>query len=318
MKGYLRSVLIFIMIFAIAFGGCLYSAEAYYEDVGAVYVPYIDQINVDYTNSPCVMYSFTVPQGVRVSYVKFDVWVFNNGGILEIWINSNSVKSINVSSNRSYTLTYGSIVYPGSTIKLVGKNASSNDMKVTVHDTSCMIIQFDMASQASVDAAKSSADTAATNAQNAYNAANAAKTSADAAKTSADTAAARVWDSTESKSAATLAKEARDKANQALTEINNVKTVVNNLRSSVTPQIQKISGLNGATCTKTTSFTVVVQASGATQYRVKLDNGSWGSWTAMGTPTTVTVSTTGAHTVYVEIQNASGATASGQMTFFKI
>lgn len=175
----------------------------------------------------------------------------------------------------------------------------------------------DAARTAAVDA-KNAANTAASNASNAYNAANAAKSSADAAKTSADTAAARVWDSTESKSAATLAKEARDKANQALTQINNVKTVVNNLQSSVTPQIQKISGLNGATCTKTTSFTVVVQASGATQYRVKLDNGSWGSWTAMGTPTTVTVSTTGAHTVYVEIQNASGATASGHMTFFKI
>lgn len=152
-----------------------------------------------------------------------------------------------------------------------------------------------------------------------YSAADAARTAAVDAKNAANTAASRVWDSTEGKSAATLAKEARDKANQAITEINNVKSVVNNIQASIGPQILKISGLNGATCTRTTTFTVVVQASGATQYRVKLDSGSWGSWTAIGTPATISgISTTGAHTVYVEVQNASGATASGQMTFFKI
>ncbi|NPV30769.1 MAG: hypothetical protein HPY58_14225 [Firmicutes bacterium] len=175
------------------------------------------------------------------------------------------------------------------------------------------------ADQATAEAAKASADAAKTEAINAKNAADTAatiaanaKASADAAKTSADTAAARVWDSVESKSAATLAKEARDKANQALTEILNVKV-------SIGPLILKVSGRNNATCTRATSFDVVIQASGATEFRVKADTGSWSEWVPVGSVATATgIIGSGAHTVYVEARNAAGAMATGQMTVFKI
>lgn len=146
-----------------------------------------------------------------------------------------------------------------------------------------------------------------------------AATLAKEARNKASTAASRVWDATESKSAATLAKEARDKANQALTEINNVKGIVNNIQASVGPQILKVSGRNNATCTRTTSFDVVIQASGATEFRVKADTGSWSAWVPVGSYATTTgMSETGAHTIYVEARNAAGAVATAQMTVFKI
>lgn len=171
----------------------------------------------------------------------------------------------------------------------------------------------------SVRQAVDAANTAASNASAAKTSADAAKSEATAAKNAANTAAERVWDSAESKSAATLAKEARDKANQALTEIDNVKSIVNNIQASVGPQILKITGRNNATCTRTTSFDVVVQASGATEFRVKADAGSWSAWVPMGSSATATgISVSGAHTIYVEVRNASGATASGQMSIFKI
>ena len=153
--------------------------------------------------------------------------------------------------------------------------------------------------------AKSSADSAANNALNAYNAAN--------------NAAIYTWDSSEAKSAATLAKEARDKANQALTEITNVKNTVNNIQASIGPQIFKVTGQNGATCTTGTSFTVVIQATNAVQWRAKVDSGgTWSSWASITSPITLSVSSTGAHTIFVEAQNSSGVTATGQMIMFKI
>lgn len=149
-------------------------------------------------------------------------------------------------------------------------------------------------------------------AQAAYNAANAARSSADAA-------AARVWDGAEGKSAATLAKEARDKANQALTAINNLQATVNNIQSSVGPQILKVRGLNGATATRTNTFSVTVEAANATEFRAKVDGGTWSAWTPVSSPLTLAgFDAYGAHTVYVEVRNASGATSAGQMTAFRL
>lgn len=168
------------------------------------------------------------------------------------------------------------------------------------------------ADQDTAQAAYDAASAANTNAYNAYLAAN-------AAKSSADTVAARVWDSTEGKSAATLAKEARDKANQALTEISNVKSIVASIQSSVGPQILKVRGLNGATATRTNTFTVTVEAANATEFRARVDGGSWSAWTPVSTPIALAgFDAYGAHTIYVEVRNASGATATGQMTAFRL
>ncbi|RJX20166.1 MAG: hypothetical protein C4575_07045 [Desulforudis sp.] len=151
-----------------------------------------------------------------------------------------------------------------------------------------------------------------------YRATNAAKTAAVDAKNAADTASARVWDSAESKSAATLAKEARDRANQALTEINNVKNMVNNIQASVGPQINRVQGLNGATATTTSSFTVVVDASGATEFRARREGGTWTGWASVDNSLSVSGLTVGVNTIQVEVRNASGATATGRMIAFRL
>jgi hypothetical protein len=137
------------------------------------------------------------------------------------------------------------------------------------------------------------------------------------ANTNATNAATRTWDPTEGKSAATLAKEARDKSNEALTEINTIKTTIDSIKSSIAPVITKTIGLNGATCTKTSIFTVTIQASGADEYRAKLDSGSWTVW---GTSKNITLGglTNGAHTINVQARNSNGVVAESSMVVFKL
>jgi hypothetical protein len=136
-------------------------------------------------------------------------------------------------------------------------------------------------------------------------------------KTNATNAATRTWDPTEGKSAATLAKEARDKSNEALTEINTIKTTIDSIKSSIAPVITKTIGLNGATCTKTSNFTVTIQASGADEYRARLDSGSWTTW---GTSKNITLGglTNGAHTINVQARNSNRVVAESSMVVFKL
>jgi hypothetical protein len=143
------------------------------------------------------------------------------------------------------------------------------------------------------------------------------KTKLNNTYTNATNAATRTWDPTEGKSAATLAKEARDKSNEALTEINTIKTTIDSIKSSIAPVITKTIGLNGATCTKTSIFTVTIQASGADEYRAKLDSGSWTVW---GTSKNITLGglTNGAHTINVQARNSNGVVAESSMVVFKL
>ena len=143
------------------------------------------------------------------------------------------------------------------------------------------------------------------------------KTIASNANANATNAATRTWDPTEGKSAATLAKEARDKSNEALTEINTIKTTIDSIKSSIAPVITKTIGLNGATCTKTSNFTVTIQASGADEYRARLDSGSWTAW---GTSKNITLGglTNGAHTINVQARNSNGVVAESSMVVFKL
>jgi len=163
-------------------------------------------------------------------------------------------------------------------------------------------------------------------AQNAETAAIDAKTEAADAKSAANTASARVWDTTTGKSAASLAREARDKANNVeakinnvQTEINDIKNIVTNIQNSATPHIQKISGRNGATCTRTSSFDVTIQASDAVEFRVKSDSGTWSNWASLDNYATATgLSSPGVYTIFIEAKSPSGATAMGQMMVFKL
>ncbi|MCL6560924.1 MAG: hypothetical protein K6U74_19475 [Firmicutes bacterium] len=91
------------------------------------------------------------------------------------------------------------------------------------------------------------------------------------------------------------------------------------LQNSMAPVLLKVSGYNGATCTTGSTFNVVVQASGATEFRVKADTGSWSSWVPVsGYATATGITGTRAHTIFVEVKNAAGAITTGQMTVFKL
>ncbi|MDN5344529.1 MAG: hypothetical protein PWQ18_640 [Clostridia bacterium] len=138
---------------------------------------------------------------------------------------------------------------------------------------------------------------AATNAQNAYNAANAAKASADqaAANTTYGGQSAAYW-------AYQAAQGGAD---------------------TTPPTIQKIGGLNGATCTTSGTFYVVVQATdnrvGQLQARAQVDGGTWTGWYNIPqNAIPVTLSSAGAHTITVEVKDAAGNSSQATMTAFRV
>lgn len=153
--------------------------------------------------------------------------------------------------------------------------------------------------------ASTNASTAATNAQNAYNAATTAATSASSAATNALNA----YNNT--------IYDGESAAYWAYLAANNINV------DDTPPVIQKLSGANGATCTTKSSFSVVVNASdnkpGQLQARAKVDSGSFGSWVNIPqSAISVTLSTSGAHTITVEVKDAAGNVSSATMIAFRI
>jgi hypothetical protein len=112
------------------------------------------------------------------------------------------------------------------------------------------------------------------------------------------------WDEKEfrDKSAAELAKEARDKAGETQdvinTKLEGINTNITNIKNSIPPQIHKVQGKNGATCTTNGYFTVVISASNANQYRAWDSAYSAPGW---GSSNVVTIPIgSGARTIIVE------------------
>ncbi|WXJ84375.1 hypothetical protein MTBGP_11660 [Moorella thermoacetica] len=145
--------------------------------------------------------------------------------------------------------------------------------------------------------AQSAANSANTNAQNAYNAANAAKASADqaAANTTYSGQSAAYW-------AYLAAQGGTDTA---------------------PPTIQKVAGQNGATCTSTGTFYVVVQATdnraGQLQAHAQVDGGVWTGWYNIPqNAIPVSLSSVGAHTITVEVKDAAGNSSQATMTAFRV
>lgn len=183
------------------------------------------------------------------------------------------------------------------------------------------------------------AASAATNAQNAYNAANAAKSSADAAKSSADAA------KTSANTAATNAQNAYNAANTAATNAQNAYNAANTAAAqtiyngqsaaywaylaaqggtdTTPPTIQKVAGQNGATCTSTGTFYVVIQATdnkaGQLQARAQVDGGTWTGWYNIPqSAIPVSLSSVGAHTITVEVKDPAGNSSQATMTAFRV
>ena len=85
------------------------------------------------------------------------------------------------------------------------------------------------------------------------------------------------------------------------------------------PIIKKISGQNGATCTTSGTFNVVVSASdnsgGALQAQASVDGGGYGSLVTLPNSIPVLLSD-GAHTITVRVQDEAGNTTTETMTAF--
>jgi hypothetical protein len=144
--------------------------------------------------------------------------------------------------------------------------------------------------------ANSNAQTAATNAQNAYNAASSA---ASYAQTAANQT---VYNG---QSAAYWANQAYSYAMLAA--------------QNAAPRIEKVQGLNGATCTTGSSFTVVISASPSSNVQYRVTCGSFDSgWTTSNQITISSGLVSGANTATVQVKNAVGNTAQASFTFFKL
>jgi len=183
------------------------------------------------------------------------------------------------------------------------------------------------AAKKAADKAKLSADTAASNAID-------AKTSANTAATRAQTSINQTIDA--GTSAASWAHQSFDKANAASqdvayiknTQIPSILTKIDNINNTIAsdnvpPVIQKVAGKNGATCTTSGIFNIVVSAtdnnSGQLWAQARVDEGSWTSW--FNIPQSfipLTLSAAGSHTITVNVKDVSGNISSTSMTAFRI
>ncbi len=160
--------------------------------------------------------------------------------------------------------------------------------------------------KASADGAKTSADlaynkanTAATNASNAYNkATNNYNILANGTK-----GLYKVYD--EVILAKNATNNANTKVNSIYNEIGNLKAEVNNINNNIkqmaSPTINKVSGQNGATCTTSDSFTVVIEADNADEYCAGVD-GVFTKW-GPSNLVQVNINETGAKMIEVRVRN---------------
>lgn len=95
------------------------------------------------------------------------------------------------------------------------------------------------------------------------------------------------------------------------------------LAANAPPTIQKLSGLNGATCVaKDGTFNVVVTATdnkaGQLQAQAKVDSGSYGAWVNIPQDTVSVTLPQGAHTITVQVKDAAGNMSTATMTAFGV
>lgn len=85
--------------------------------------------------------------------------------------------------------------------------------------------------------------------------------------------------------------------NEIQNSINSIKTDIQN---TVQPHIEKVVGLGGATCTRSTTFTVVISATGTNEYCARVSGNSWSPWTAENNISVPVGSTPGAKTIEIK------------------
>ncbi|MCL6479544.1 MAG: hypothetical protein K6T65_14255 [Peptococcaceae bacterium] len=142
-----------------------------------------------------------------------------------------------------------------------------------------------------------------------------ARDAANTAKISAEQAKNNTWNATYNKSAATLAGEAASGSwynGQSAAYWASVAAL------NSTPMINRVQGLNGATCTTGSSFTVVITSTPSTNVQYRVTCGSFDSgWTTNNTITITDGIANGANTITAYVKNAVGNTATATLVFFK-
>ena len=194
-------------------------------------------------------------------------------------------------------------------------------------------------------AAKELADAAHTDAQNAANRtwyngnesaywAYSANSKSNDAKNNSATAANRTYYS--GKSSARWGYDNYSKIAAVENTVNNldsemdvINTKVTNIGNSLStgdstpPTLLSIQGYKNATCTTTSKFSVVVDASdptGPVEFRVRTDTGPWSNWITVGDnyATATGITGSGAHLLHVEIRDGNDNRKALSKTIFKI
>jgi len=99
---------------------------------------------------------------------------------------------------------------------------------------------------------------------------------------------------------------------------NQIKDIRVAVDSNVPPPfIHSIRGKNNMTATSNGTFTVIVEAQNAVQYRGRYDNSAWTAWTT-NKEVVITGIPPGLRTITIEAQNSKGETYSKEMTIFSL
>jgi len=110
------------------------------------------------------------------------------------------------------------------------------------------------------------------------------------------------------------------KVNTISTDTTNIKAQIQDIKVAVEsnpPFIHNIKGKNNATATSNGTFTVIVEAQNAVQYRGRYDNSAWTEWTT-NKEVVITGIPPGLRTITIEAQNSKGETYSKEMTVFSL
>lgn len=330
MKLYLKLIMLFIIVMSFCIQRSVYaSGVPFYQydqiNVGLVNGVYVDSSRYDWKSGEYyykVITNIYPPSGYRYGYgstcsLKGSHSAgYGSGGTYLEGYNGSTWEYIAHLANQGWSFDVN---------VTFGPQSSYTQLRIVSYTTGlgCIILNSDRipvflvgADQNTVEDAINAANNASVHAMN-------ASTNAANAKSSADAAAARVWDSTEGKSAATLAKEARNNASAAANQ-----TIYNGQSAaywsylaaqSTAPQINKVQGLNGATCTSGSTFTVVISATPGSGVNYRVTCGSFDSgWVTSNAITISSGIVSGANTATVQVKNAAGAVAQATFTFFKV
>ncbi|OPY63698.1 MAG: hypothetical protein A4E56_00421 [Pelotomaculum sp. PtaU1.Bin065] len=280
-----------------------------------VNIPYVYGSYPPYTLEWKDIWSYTVPSGQRIVAVNALVENVNNDDSIYARLVVDGVEVDNkvCGSNKTINLDYYG---PCSQILLQQRARTSGERGAGgLPNGGTLTIETYVASGADIVEAKNaaisaaiSANTASVNAVSAYNAAISANTNAINAYNMAN-------------SANTYAQQAATNSSNAYNIAYNTYQVI--ITDKTPPTIQKLQGLNGATCTTSSSFHVSVTAIDNTSENLyaqaKIDDEGWGGWYDLPRQSLpIALGSIGPHTITVRVKDSSGNMSTASMTAFRI